>query len=125
MYSHTSPCVTQTGSWSALDKDEERDYGYVPPLKAYIDLYKAIQEVGNAEMDCEHPQHGEDPWGTHAGPGVWYMTGTCSGCGKSNHGASLVCDKFKEAVDMGKVLVQCKCGATTNAKNYLTTLGRR
>lgn len=105
--------------------DEYTRSGKVPPLAAYMGLYKALADLGNEEMECEHPQHGEDPWGTHAGPGIWYMIGTCARCGKSNPEASLVCDKFKEAVDMGKVLMQCKCGGVTNAKNYLTTLGRR
>lgn len=109
----------------SVASDEYAGSGRIPSLQAYMDVYKELIAIGQEEMPCEHPQHGEDPWETHAGPGVWYMTGTCGSCGKSNYGASLVCDKFKEAVDMGKVLLYCKCGEITNAKNYLTTLGRR
>lgn len=106
--------------------DEFTRSGKIPPLKAYVDLYKAVQDIGNSEMACEHPQHESNPWGTHAGPGIWYMTGACDACGQSDNGITLVCDKFKEAVDMGKVLMMCgTCDTSTNAKNYLTTLGRR
>jgi hypothetical protein len=97
----------------------------VPSLRSYIDLYKALNDIGKEEMECEHPQHGDNPWDTHAGPGLWYMIGTCGICGASNPAATLVCDKFKESVDMGKVLLNCKCGNTVNARDHLTTLGRR
>lgn len=86
-------------------------------------LYMALRRIGEDDMDCEAPGHGEDTHRHDDGPGKWYVAYRCPVCLVTK--CDLICTAYLKYIAVTNALYKCPCGATMDYQTYKLSVTRR
>lgn len=86
-------------------------------------LYAALRRIGEEDLDCEAPGHGQDSDRHDDGPGKWYVTYQCPVCLKTK--CDLICTDYLKHIVLTNARYQCTCGVHMDYQTYKLSVTRR